>query len=259
MLVWPPGSFSLDTDILPHKKTIELSWEQLLLEGARRADDLKRTTDPANVVVISQPVRVSRSNQNQPRLTITLPDQRPIVHDLEAEYTYLGRANGNDIPLSDPSVSNRHCIFVLTGSEVVLRDLNSSNGTLVNGQSITEVTLRPGDHIQVGVVQIKFEPGVLRPKLSQSFGDASQLREVPERAPSVTTLKLPFAQPSEPKPAPAEVKTDSAFVKGEAAISFETIAKPEPVTSNRPMVLLIVGIVLVLVFLGGGYYFFFLK
>jgi len=38
MLLWPGGGFSLDEDILPHKKTVSLTWEQLLFEGARRAD-----------------------------------------------------------------------------------------------------------------------------------------------------------------------------------------------------------------------------
>src|ERR1700735_1261122 len=38
MLTWPGGGFSLDEDILPHKKTVTLTWEQLLFEGARRAD-----------------------------------------------------------------------------------------------------------------------------------------------------------------------------------------------------------------------------
>src|ERR1700677_4051575 len=38
MLTWPGGGFSLDEDILPHKKTVEATWEQLLFEGARRAD-----------------------------------------------------------------------------------------------------------------------------------------------------------------------------------------------------------------------------
>src|SRR5277367_3291001 len=38
MLTWPGGGFSLDEDILPHKKTVILTWEQLLFEGARRAD-----------------------------------------------------------------------------------------------------------------------------------------------------------------------------------------------------------------------------
>src|SRR5476651_1542462 len=38
MLLWPGGGFSLDEGILPHKKTVTLTWEQLLFEGARRAD-----------------------------------------------------------------------------------------------------------------------------------------------------------------------------------------------------------------------------
>src|SRR5476651_177407 len=39
MLTWPGGGFTLDEDILPHKKTVTLTWEQLLFEGARRADE----------------------------------------------------------------------------------------------------------------------------------------------------------------------------------------------------------------------------
>src|ERR1700683_1389444 len=38
MLSWPGGGFSLDEGILPHKKTINLTWEQLLFEGPRPAD-----------------------------------------------------------------------------------------------------------------------------------------------------------------------------------------------------------------------------
>src|SRR6202046_3460018 len=38
MLLWPGGGFTLDEDILPHKKTVTSTWEQLLFEGARRAD-----------------------------------------------------------------------------------------------------------------------------------------------------------------------------------------------------------------------------
>ena len=38
MLTWPGGGFSLNEGILPHKKTVTLTWEQLLFEGARRAD-----------------------------------------------------------------------------------------------------------------------------------------------------------------------------------------------------------------------------
>ena len=51
---------------------------------------------------------------------------------------------------------------------MIVRDLNSSNGTYVNGEPVPEAILRPGDNIQVGVIDIKFVPGVRRPKLTQS-------------------------------------------------------------------------------------------
>src|SRR5208282_6535262 len=48
MLTWPGGGFSLNEGILPHKKTVTSTWEQLLFEGARRADvgmtELKKST-----------------------------------------------------------------------------------------------------------------------------------------------------------------------------------------------------------------------
>ena len=55
-----------------------------------------------------------------------------------------------------------------------MRDLNSSNGTYVNGEQITEAILRPGDNIQVGVIDIKFVPGVRRPKLSAASTAAAR-------------------------------------------------------------------------------------
>ena len=63
---------------------------------------------------------------------------------LEQEYTHVGRAAGNEIALPYPSISNRHCIFVQSGPDIVLRDLNSSNGTYVNGEIISEVDPAPG-------------------------------------------------------------------------------------------------------------------
>jgi pSer/pThr/pTyr-binding forkhead associated (FHA) protein len=261
MLSWPQGVFSLDQDILPHKKTVTLTWEQLLFEGARRADDADQGA--SNVlttpVVTAEPVTSTRSKDSLPKLTLILPDQSPLTYELEAEYTHVGRASGNEVPLPYGSVSNRHCIFILSGADVLLRDLNSSNGTVVNGQSISETILRPGDLIQVGVVQIKFEPGVRRPKLTQTsptgYGAGSDLREVSTSGglPSRTTVKLPnrSSLPS------GGVKDDSAFVKGESPISYENLAKPEQPSNTKPMLLMIVGgVIVVLALLGGGYYYF---
>jgi len=258
MLNWPAGGFSLDQDILPHKKTVTLTWEQLLFEGARRADGALTDSGSVMAVVTTIPVKSTRAKESQPKLTITVPDQGPYVHELGGEYTHLGRAPGNEIPLPYPSVSSRHCIFILSGPDVVLRDLNSSNGTLVNGEAITEVILSPGDVIQTGVVKIKFEPGVKRPKLIQTppaeVRDNSELRKAPAGwIPSRTTAKLPQRSTME---ASREVKDDSVFVKGQSAISYENLAKPEVAKSKKPLIILIVVVILILALLGAGYFYF---
>jgi hypothetical protein len=261
MLAWPQGGFVLDEGILPHRRTVQLTWEQLLFEGARRADTTGLVMPSSGPVVTAEPVATSRASESQPKLTIILPDQRPMMYQIEAEYTHVGRANGNEIPLTYPSVSNRHCMFILSGSDVVLRDLNSSNGTVVNGESISEVILRPGDLIQVGVVQIKFEPGVRRPKLTNTapttLGTAPMPRtELPhEPEQSFATIKLPTGRPLAEKGRP--IADDSAFVKGEAPISYENLPKPDVPGRPRPVMLIVTGLILVLLILGGGGYYFF--
>jgi len=167
MLIWPGGGFSLDEGILPHKKTVTLTWEQLLFEGARRAD--AGMTGPKTfmpTITTAEPLTL-RTQDNQPKLAVTRPDLPPSVYNLEQEYTHVGRSPGNEIPLPYPSISNRHCIFIQSGPDIVLRDLNSSNGTYVNGEAVSEVVLRPGDLIQIGSVQIKVRAGRQAPEIAR--------------------------------------------------------------------------------------------
>ena len=266
MLHWPPGSFSLNEDILSHEKTVTLAWEQILLEGARRADaGISEKAPSTTPIVTPPPATSSRVRHSLPKITVLFADERPRVYELEAEYTHVGRASGNEVPLSDPSVSNRHCIFILNGPDVILRDLNSSNGTLVNGERITEVVLRPGDDIYVGSVQMKFEPAVRRPKLTGSLPRFSeeQITSILSRpAGTLGTIKLPTGRPAnagqrrENVSGEEPVQNDSAFVKGKSAISYENIPKPEEQAGKSPLVL-ILAVIVVIVALGGGAWFYF--
>ena len=194
-------------------------------------------------VTTAEPVISTRTQESQPKLTITRPDLPPITYELKQEYTHAGRAPGNEIPLPYPSVSNRHCIFILSGPEIVLRDLNSSNGTLVNGEAISEVILRPGDVIQMGTVQIKFEPGVKRPKLlapekPMIRQESGQLKtQAAGGALYFQTIKIP--KPSARPGQGGKVKDDSVYVKGESAISYHDLPKPEP--RKKTSILMIVG------------------
>lgn len=259
MLSWLGGGFSLDEDILPHKKTITLTWEQLLLEGARRADvglSGPRGT-PSVPVTTAEPVTSSRTKDSEPKLTITQPDHPPIIHPLALEYTHAGRLPSNEIQLPYPSVSGRHCIFILSGPDVVLRDLNSSNGTYVNGEPITEVILRPSDTIQIGVVEMRFEPGIKRPKLSSNVTPVP-LVEVNKKSVPLTfaTVRLPDAQSKRPRP--GAVPDDNAFVKGQSAISYDNLPKPEDAPASTPWLMIILGTLVILGLLAAAYYYFFI-
>lgn len=63
----------------------------------------------------------------------------------------IGRANHCDLPIEDELVSRHHCKIVMTTEGAVLKDLGSTNGTLLNGRRIRdEVKLTEGDQVQVG-------------------------------------------------------------------------------------------------------------
>ena len=72
--------------------------------------------------------------------------------------TRLGRGTDVDIRVDDPGVSRRHCEIVL-GSPAILRDLGSTNGTLVKGSRVTEFAIEDGTAFQVGQTTLVFRTG----------------------------------------------------------------------------------------------------
>ena len=69
---------------------------------------------------------------------------------LDGRPTTLGRANDNDVVLNDGGVSRHHARLQGRGGALILTDLQSRNGSRVNGVAVTEVVLGPGDRIQLG-------------------------------------------------------------------------------------------------------------
>jgi len=71
--------------------------------------------------------------------------------------TRLGRGPENEIVLRDPQVSRYHAVINLTGSEYVITDLGSANGTSVNGVRISQpCPLHQGDVVAIGSEQLVF-------------------------------------------------------------------------------------------------------
>jgi transcriptional regulator with GAF, ATPase, and Fis domain len=85
-----------------------------------------------------------------PRLLAISGPLKDSVFALPAEALSLGRDASNGLPISDPSVSRRHCLIHHDGTDFHVQDLESRNGTLVNGQVVTDHWLRHLDEIAVG-------------------------------------------------------------------------------------------------------------
>ena len=92
-----------------------------------------------------------------PRLVVLSEGLTGRSHELKGETTTVGRVEDNAFQIPDSSVSSHHCEILLKGSEVVIRDLNSTNGTFINGQQITEATLKPSQILRLGQVEVRLE------------------------------------------------------------------------------------------------------
>jgi pSer/pThr/pTyr-binding forkhead associated (FHA) protein len=75
---------------------------------------------------------------------------------LTKDRTTLGRRPYNDIVIDNLAVSGEHAVLQLTGNEVYLEDLNSTNGTYVNGKAVKKQLLQNNDTVEIGKYKIKF-------------------------------------------------------------------------------------------------------
>lgn len=98
------------------------------------------------------------------RLTVYFPEDSPTTHEFVGDQLTVGRLAGNDVALDEASVSSRHAEILVQDGAVVLRDLDSTNGTFLNGEQITgEHPLNEGDEIYFGGVRSVFMEPVAAP------------------------------------------------------------------------------------------------
>lgn len=119
------------------------------------------------------------------------------VFDLLDERVTVGRALDNVIRIEDGTVSSHHAMFVLEADGMKLRDLNSTNGTRVNGLRIVETMLNSGDQVRMGSVEMRFESDVKKASQplppSQTGVDLSQVGKGDGPPPSFGTSS-PFGR-----------------------------------------------------------------
>jgi pSer/pThr/pTyr-binding forkhead associated (FHA) protein len=105
---------------------------------------------------------------------------------LTKDRTTLGRRPYNDIVIDNLAVSGEHAVLQLTGNDVFLEDLNSTNGTYVNGKAVKKQLLQNNDTVEIGKYKIKF------------------INEAPGATFEKTMIIKPGMVPPMPKPAGAD-------------------------------------------------------
>lgn len=122
------------------------------------------------------------------------------IHDLKVDKTTIGRVEDNTFQIAEPSVSSHHCEILLRGSDVVVRDLNSTNGTFINGEKVTETVLKPGQVLRLGQIEMRLET---------------------DSTPASASA-IPATTPSTPAPTPPAKKLDQTMVM-QRGVSLEQL------------------------------------
>ena len=133
------------------------------------------------------------------------------THELNVERTTVGRVEDNTFQIADSSVSSHHAEILLRGSDIVVKDVGSTNGTFINNDRITEAVLKPGQTLRFGQVELKIDDG--KPA-----------------APSVSIAPAPAAPAS--APAPAAAKTTVVATRGVSLSDLEQGARPPGFDTN---------------------------
>jgi CheY-like chemotaxis protein len=80
-----------------------------------------------------------------------------MAHELGQKWVTIGRHDGNSFQIPEISVSGRHCEVLLNGENLIVRDLQSTNGTFVDGKKIIESVVQTGQVLRLGEVELKLE------------------------------------------------------------------------------------------------------
>jgi hypothetical protein len=92
-----------------------------------------------------------------PRLVAQSPEFAGKSFDLSGSEITVGRVVDNTIQVEHASVSGHHAVFRLDALDYVIKDLESTNGTRINGERITEQKLRRNDILRLGNIELLYD------------------------------------------------------------------------------------------------------
>lgn len=183
-----------------------------------------------------------------PKLVVLSEGLTGRAHELKVDKTTIGRLEDNTFQIAEQSVSSHHCEVLLKGNDVIVRDLDSTNGTYINGEKISEKVLKTGQILRLGNVEARLE------------GDGAPTPSSPAAAGAATTPVDKKKQNQNTSVIPRGVKLNETEPGG--GVKFDKNSPFAKKSNKINMIFLAVGVVLglaILIFLllaflrvGGG-------
>jgi len=134
----------------------------------------------------------------QARLVVSGGELSGQARPVDSDELVIGRRDGNDFVLNDPHVSGAHARLRRSAGSVLLEDLGSTNGTFINGQSLTgSVALRDGDLVHFGSLEVRYEDrgsGLARTERTHVLDDAAASAVAPY-VPAAPAEEVPALSP----------------------------------------------------------------
>jgi pSer/pThr/pTyr-binding forkhead associated (FHA) protein len=169
------------------------------------------------------------------RLILSLDNQVLAEYNMTKERYTIGRLPDNDVRIDNPAVSGHHSLIINILNDSFLEDLNSTNGTYVNGKLIKKHALQHGDVITIGHHQLRFsdqqEPQAEQDEFEKTMvipagqQDANQLAAA-ERAADAAVAAMD--EPARPAPVQQEAVAASVKLNDEEAAVLEERPKAAP-------------------------------
>ncbi len=144
---------------------------------------------------------------------------------LTKDRTSLGRRPYNDIVIDNLAVSGEHAVLQLAGNDVHLEDLNSTNGTYLNGKAVKKQLLQNGDTVEIGKYRIKY----VNDAVDSGYEKTTVFKAGSAGAAAVAGMAASAATKSASSSAPAAIKVLSGSAAGREVPLVKvvtTIGKP---------------------------------
>ena len=133
-----------------------------------------------------------------PKMIVSIDEV--VIKDVQItkDRTTIGRRPYNDVVIDNLAVSGEHAAIVMAGAEVAIEDLNSTNGTYVNGKAVKKQGLKNGDQIEIGKYKIRY----VGDAASDQF-DKTMIVRSPSQMAATPAATAPMAPAPATTPAPS--------------------------------------------------------